>query len=59
MGGFHLKKQDKQSLKTVEYFKKNKVAKLLPSHCTALPALALFHSTFKTEQVKTGMIFRF
>jgi len=59
MGGFHLKKQDKQSLKTVEYFKKNKVAKLLPSHCTALPALALFHSTFKTEQVKTGMVFRF
>ena len=59
MGGFHLKKQDKQSLKTVEYFRKNKVAKLLPSHCTALPALALFHSTFKTEQVKTGMIFRF
>lgn len=59
IGGFHLKKQNKQSLKTVEYFRKNKVAKLLPSHCTALPALALFHSTFKTEQVKTGMIFRF
>ncbi|AHW61166.1 7,8-dihydropterin-6-yl-methyl-4-(beta-D-ribofuranosyl)aminobenzene 5'-phosphate synthase [Draconibacterium orientale] len=59
IGGFHLKKQNKQSLKTVEYFKKNKVAKLLPSHCTALPALALFHSTFKTEQVKTGMVFRF
>ncbi|WP_320112907.1 MBL fold metallo-hydrolase [Draconibacterium orientale] len=59
IGGFHLKKQDKQSLKTVEYFKKNNVAKLLPSHCTALPALAVFHSTFKTEQVKTGMVFRF
>lgn len=59
MGGFHLKKQNKQSLKTVEHFRKNNVAKLLPSHCTALPALALFHSTFKTEQVKTGMIFRF
>ncbi|WP_319480584.1 MBL fold metallo-hydrolase [uncultured Draconibacterium sp.] len=59
IGGFHLKRQDNQTLKTVEYFKQNKVEKLLPSHCTALPALALFHSTFKTEQVKTGMVFRF
>nr|WP_321356965.1 MBL fold metallo-hydrolase [uncultured Draconibacterium sp.] len=59
IGGFHLKRQDKQTLKTAEYFKQNKVEKLLPSHCTALPALALFHSTFKIEQVKTGMIFRF
>lgn len=59
IGGFHLKKQDKQTLKTVEYFKQNKVEKLLPSHCTAPPALNLFHSTFNTEQVKTGMIFHF
>ncbi|WP_297093605.1 MBL fold metallo-hydrolase [uncultured Draconibacterium sp.] len=59
IGGFHLKKQDKQTLKTVEYFRQNQVKKLLPSHCTALPALALFHSSFKIEQVKTGMIFRF
>ncbi|WP_372650667.1 MBL fold metallo-hydrolase [Draconibacterium sp.] len=59
VGGFHLKEQDKQMLNTVEYFKQNKVEKLLPSHCTALPALALFHTTFKTEQVKTGMVFRF
>lgn len=59
IGGFHLKRQDKQTLKTIEYFRKNKIEKLLPSHCTALPALVLFHSTFKTEQVKTGMIFRF
>ncbi|WP_303918471.1 MBL fold metallo-hydrolase [Draconibacterium sediminis] len=59
IGGFHLKEQDKQSLKTVEYFKKSKVEKILPSHCTALPALALFHSSFTTEQVKTGMVFRF
>lgn len=59
IGGFHLNKQDTQTLKTIEYFKKKGIIKLLPSHCTALPALALFHSTFKTEQVKTGMIYRF
>ena len=59
IGGFHLKKQDKQTLKTIEYFKKNRIEKLFPSHCTALPALSLFYSTFKSEQVKTGMILRF
>ncbi len=59
IGGFHLKNQDELTLKTIDYFKDNKIEKLLPSHCTALPALALFHSTFKTEQVKTGMVFRF
>ncbi|WP_321344541.1 MBL fold metallo-hydrolase [uncultured Draconibacterium sp.] len=59
IGGFHLKKQDKQTLKTIEYFKNNTIEKLFPSHCTALPALSLFYSTFKSEQVKTGMILRF
>nr|WP_319266450.1 MBL fold metallo-hydrolase [uncultured Draconibacterium sp.] len=59
IGGFHLKKQDKQTLKTIEYFKKNRIEKLFPTHCTALPALSLFYSTFKSEQVKTGMILRF
>ncbi|QIA08391.1 MBL fold metallo-hydrolase [Draconibacterium halophilum] len=59
IGGFHLKAQNEQTLKTIEYFRQNKIEKLLPSHCTAPPALDLFNSTFNTEQVKTGMIFRF
>lgn len=59
IGGFHLKFQDEQTIKTIEYFNKNKVDTVLPSHCTALPALALFHSSFEINQVKTGMIFRF
>lgn len=59
IGGFHLKTQNKQTIKTIEYFKQNNVETLLPSHCTALPAMALFHETFKTEQVKTGMVFQF
>ncbi len=59
IGGFHLKIQNKQTLKTVEYFKKNKVENLLPSHCTQLPALSLFYNEFKIQQVKTGMIFNF
>lgn len=59
IGGFHLKKQDEQTKKTIEYFKKNRVEKLLPSHCTQLPALAMFYKEFKIEQVKSGMIFNF
>ncbi len=59
MGGFHLKYQDKQTQNTLEYFKKNEVEILLPSHCTALPALALFYQEFNIQQVKTGMTFEF
>jgi len=59
IGGFHLKFQNKQTLKTIEYFKKNAVKKLQPSHCTDLPALALFYDEFKIQQVKTGMVLDF
>jgi len=59
MGGFHLKFQNNQTHRTIEYFKKNKVEKLLPSHCTGLPALVLFYQQLKIQQVKTGMVFEF
>ena len=59
IGGFHLKKRNYQTNKTIEYFKDNKVESLLPSHCTQLPALAMFYNEFKIEHVKTGMIFNF
>lgn len=59
IGGFHLKQNNLQTQKTVAYFKKNEVKKLLPSHCTDLPALAVFYDNFKIQQVKTGMIFEF
>ena len=59
IGGFHLKYQNLQTQKTVDYFKSNKVEKLFPSHCTELPALTTFYESFKIEQVKTGMVFEF
>lgn len=59
MGGFHLKSQNKQTQQTIEYFKKNKIETILPSHCTDLPTLALFYQEFKIQQVKTGMVFEF
>jgi 7,8-dihydropterin-6-yl-methyl-4-(beta-D-ribofuranosyl)aminobenzene 5'-phosphate synthase len=59
IGGFHLKHQNRQTLETIEYFKKNEVEKLYPSHCTELPALSAFYDAFKIERVKTGMEFYF
>jgi len=56
IGGFHLKKKDKQTLQTIEYLKHINVKKLYPSHCTELPALSLFYDKFNIKQVKTGQI---
>lgn len=59
LGGFHLKEKNEQTEKTVEYFQKNQVKKMYPSHCTQLPALSAFHEAFHTEQLKTGMVLEF
>ncbi|NPA37778.1 MAG: MBL fold metallo-hydrolase [Chlorobi bacterium] len=59
IGGFHLKKNDNQTRETVTYFKKLAVEQLYPSHCTELPALAVFYEEFGIEQVKTGKQYTF
>ena len=59
IGGFHLKYQNMQTLQTIAYFKNEKVERLLPSHCTELPALSAFWNEFQIESVKTGMHFEF
>lgn len=59
IGGFHLKKDDSQTQKTIEYLKHLNVGQVLPSHCTELPAMAAFYNEFKIQQVKTGQEFLF
>jgi 7,8-dihydropterin-6-yl-methyl-4-(beta-D-ribofuranosyl)aminobenzene 5'-phosphate synthase len=59
LGGFHLKEKDEQTEKTIEYFQKNQVKKMYPSHCTQLPALSAFYEAFNTQQLKTGMVLEF
>ncbi len=59
IGGFHLKKNDLQTKKTIQYFKDQKIEKVFPSHCTELPALTALFNSFGTTQVKTGMEFKF
>ena len=56
-GGFHLKENDNQTKETINYFKKNNITNIHPSHCTELPALAAFYNEFRIKQVKTGMVF--
>jgi len=56
IGGFHLKYDDLQTRKTIKYFKQQKIKHIYPSHCTELPALAMFYNEFKIQQVKSGMI---
>ena len=58
IGGFHLKKRNKQTQQTIDYLHSIRVKKLYPSHCTELPALSLFYEHFETTQVKTGDIFK-
>jgi len=58
-GGFHLKYNDEVTQKTIQYFEQKEVRHVLPSHCTAFPALAAFYSVFGNPQLKTGDILRF
>lgn len=55
IGGFHLQEVDEQTKKTIQYFKKEKIKYIYPSHCTGLPALTAFYETFKIKQLKTGI----
>ncbi|MCF6241679.1 MAG: MBL fold metallo-hydrolase [Bacteroidales bacterium] len=59
IGGFHLKENNRQTQKTIEYFKNLNISKIYPSHCTALPALSAFYQNFKIKQVQSGNIIYF
>ncbi len=59
MGGFHLKHNNHQTQETISFFKELQVEVVLPSHCTALPALAQFYNEFGGEQIKAGTLYTF
>ncbi len=58
IGGFHLKLIDEQTRQTIAYFKKEQISRIIPSHCTELPALSAFYSEFKINQLKTGQVLK-
>lgn len=59
MGGFHLKHNNHQTQETISFFKELQIEVVLPSHCTALPALAQFYNEFGGEQIKAGTLYTF
>jgi len=59
IGGFHLKSNDLQTQKTINYFKDQNITEIHPSHCTELPAIKAFQKNFITKQVSAGMVFNF
>lgn len=59
VGGFHLKENNIQTQRTIEYLKQNQIKQIYPSHCTELPALVAFYGEFKFKQLKTGTILEF
>lgn len=54
LGGFHLKENNIQTQKTIEYLKNKKVKYIWPSHCNALPAMSAFYNEFKIDEIKVG-----
>ncbi len=59
IGGFHLKKNDQLTRKTIDYLKKLEVQHVIPGHCTMLPALAAFYAEWNFVQLRTGNVLRF
>ncbi|MFB9055595.1 MBL fold metallo-hydrolase [Mariniflexile ostreae] len=59
LGGFHLKENNEQTKRTIDFIRKKSITKVYPSHCTAFPALVAFYEAFQTESLKTGIILNF
>lgn len=54
IGGFHLTEPGEQLDKTINWLKYMQVERVIPSHCTALPALTAIYNEYKFMQTKTG-----
>jgi len=54
IGGFHLFEVNEQLEKTIDYFKKNEIDNLYPSHCVSFKAKAEINSKITVEEVAIG-----
>lgn len=54
IGGFHLKNNDTQTKKTIDYFKHEQIKNIHPSHCTGSEAFCAFQKVFKNQSVTSG-----
>lgn len=54
IGGFHLLKYDGAARKTIAYFKKEKIAKIYPSHCVCDEVIGEMEKTLPITRIKSG-----
>lgn len=59
IGGFHLKYNDVQTRKTIDFIQELGVEELYPSHCTSQEVLSAFEQRRAVLKVSTGMVFQF
>jgi len=59
IGGFHLKEVDEITLKTIDYFKKERIERIHPSHCVEEPVLKKFEEVLGSERIHSGDIIAF
>jgi 7,8-dihydropterin-6-yl-methyl-4-(beta-D-ribofuranosyl)aminobenzene 5'-phosphate synthase len=54
IGGFHLKKVNDTMLKTIEYFKKNRIDNVYPCHCVDDCVMNVFSIQFPNKLISAG-----
>jgi 7,8-dihydropterin-6-yl-methyl-4-(beta-D-ribofuranosyl)aminobenzene 5'-phosphate synthase len=54
LGGFHLLGDQAQLNRTIDFFQRNRVENLYPMHCTDLPSLAKFYTSFGIKKLCAG-----
>jgi len=54
IGGFHLKKVNDATLKTIEYFKNNKIENVYPCHCVKDCVMEVFSEHFPNKPISVG-----
>jgi len=59
IGGFHLRKTDEVTDKTIEYFRKEKIERIYPSHCVHPLVLEKFSEKLNAGRIKSGDILNF
>lgn len=55
IGGFHLFDTDEQLIKTVEFFRKNKIEYVYPCHCVSFQAKAKLNEKIPVKEVGVGL----
>ncbi len=59
IGGFHLKEVDEVTEKTLEYFRKEEIERIYPSHCVYPPVMERFSEELNAGRIMSGDVLDF